>query len=57
MSAGFLSQNMNRLLMVFMLSVYRDVLRDLEVLCVLLLGLRRRGHSYVRLTGSGRVGS
>jgi hypothetical protein len=33
--------------MVFMLSLFRDVLRGLEVLCLLLLGLKRRDHVVV----------
>jgi hypothetical protein len=33
--------------MVFMLSLFREVLRGLEVLCLFLLGLRRRDHVVV----------
>jgi hypothetical protein len=33
--------------MVFMLSLFRDVMQGLEVLCLLLLGLRRRDHMVV----------
>jgi hypothetical protein len=36
---------------VFVLSLFRDVLRGLEVLCLLLLGLRRRDHVVVVLGG------
>jgi hypothetical protein len=33
--------------MVFMLSLFRDFMRGLEVLCLLLLDLRRRDHEVV----------
>jgi hypothetical protein len=42
--------------MVFMLSLFRDILRGLEVLCLLLLGLRSRDHVVVMPTrGAGDV--
>jgi hypothetical protein len=40
-------KKMNRLFMVLLIFVFEDILRGLELLCLLMLGLRQRDHRVV----------